>query len=204
MPRIKISPISFLYIALLAVSGTPHLFPLFCAIALHEAGHLSLAALLGLKIKSLDLSLLGARITTASELSYTEEFLFALGGPLFSFLGFSLTLPAALKYESLPFSQDFMLPFSLICACLLIFNLLPLQSLDGGRMLASLALSLFSLSFAVKLMRAMTILTLLCLWLLSVYMMLRIAQGLPMFVFCVIFFIKCFIRNEKNKDFERI
>lgn len=204
MPKIKLEHVSFFYIALLFLSATPHLFELLCAIILHEVGHLIFAFILKLKIKAISLSLLGARIETDSELSYGEEFLFALGGPLFSFLGFALTMPWALKNESSPLSQKFLLPFALICACLLIFNLLPLHSLDGGRMLSSFAFSVFSFSSASKIMRALNFLTLLSLWLFSVYMILRISQGLPMFVFCIIFFVKCFILGDKNGDLERI
>jgi hypothetical protein len=37
-----------------------------------------------------------------------------------------------------------------------------------------------------------------------VYMMIRMANGLPMFIFCLIFFSKCFVFNKKNADFESI
>lgn len=204
MKKIKISFISIIWIAFLVVSKTPFIIPLLCAVIVHELGHLLCAAILKIKIESLKLSIFGARINTRRELSYVDEIIFALCGPLLGFLFFAFTFRIALSNVSLPFCQNFLFPFSILSLCLSIFNLIPLPSLDGGRILKCVFCLLFSLDRAEKIMRVTSFFTLLCLWMLSVYMMLKIANGVPMFVFCLIFFLKCFVFNVKNRDLTSI
>lgn len=202
MKKIKISPLSIIWILFLIFTETPFIIPLICAVILHEFGHLLCALILKIKIKRFDLSLLGARITTCSQLSYVDEIVFALGGPLMGFLGFAFTFKIALMNISEPFCRSFLFPFSLLSLCLSVFNLIPLSSLDGGRILKCALCLIFSLDTAEKIAKVTTFLTLVSLWMLTVYMMLKIAYGLPMFIFCLIFFSKCFIFNTKNRDFE--
>ena len=204
MPKIKISIINIMWLFYLLISNTPFIIPLICAIALHEAGHLFCALLLKIKIKSFELSILGGQIKTCEALSYTDELIFAIGGPLFGVLGFAFTFGLAMNNIFITFYRDFLFPFSILSLCLAIFNLVPLASLDGGRILKCILCLLFSLDTAEKLMRFSSFLSLISLWMLSVYMMLKISSGVPMFVFCLIFFIKCFILYNKNRDFARI
>ena len=204
MKKIKISPFSIIWIIFLMLSNTPFIVPLICAVLLHEIGHMLCAKLLKIKIKSFELSLFGGRIKTQKEPSYVDELIFALGGPLAGFVGFAFTYKIALINLNIPFCQNFLFPFSILSLCLSIFNLIPLTSLDGGRILKCSLCLLFSLDIADKILRITSFLTLLSLWLLSVYMMLKIANGVPMFIFCLIFFAKCFIFNIKTRDFERI
>lgn len=204
MKKIKISPLSIIWIIFLMLSNTPFIFPLLCAVLLHECGHLLCASILKIKIQRFDLSLLGARIKTGNTLSYIDELILALGGPLAGFLGFAFTFKIALGNISIPFFQKFLFPFSMLSLCLSIFNLLPLASLDGGRILKCVLCLIFSLDTAEKILRFMSFLTLLSLWMFSVYMMLKISNGVPMFIFCLIFFLKCFVLNSKTRDFESI
>ena len=204
MKKIKISPFSIIWIIFLMLSNTPFIVPLICAVLLHEIGHMLCAKLLKIKIKSFELSLFGGRIKTQKEPSYVDELIFALGGPLAGFVGFAFTYKIALNNLTIPFCQSFLFPFSILSLCLSVFNLIPLTSLDGGRILKCSLCLLFSLDTADRILRITSFLTLLSLWLLSVYMMLKIANGVPMFIFCLIFFAKCFIFNIKTRDFERI
>ena len=204
MKKIKISPFSIIWIIFLMLSNTPFIVPLIFAVLLHEIGHMLCAKLLKIKIKSFELSLFGGRIKTQKEPSYVDELIFALGGPLAGFVGFAFTYKIALNNLTIPFCQSFLFPFSIISLCLSVFNLIPLTSLDGGRILKCSLCLLFSLDTADRILRITSFLTLLSLWLLSVYMMLKIANGVPMFIFCLIFFAKCFIFNIKTRDFVRI
>ncbi len=204
MKRIKISLLSVIWVVALMLTNTPFIIPLLFAVILHEVGHILCAKILKIELQRFDLSLLGARIKTKRELSYADEILFALGGPIAGFLGFGLTFNFALSHINIPFYQAFLFPFSLLSLCLSIFNLIPLNSLDGGRILKCLLCLLFSLDIAEKIMRFVTLLTLLSLWFLSIYMMLKISNGIAMFFFCLIFFSKCFIHSVKNGDLERI
>ena len=204
MKRIKISLLSIVWIAVLMLTNTPFIMPLLCAVLLHEIGHIICAMILKIKIKSFELSIFGGRIKTEKEPSYVDELIFALGGPLAGFIGFAFTYQFALNNLDIPFCQAFLFPFSVLSLCLSIFNLIPLTSLDGGRILKCTLCLLFSLDIADKILRITSFLTLVSLWMLSVYMMLKTANGVPMFVFCLIFFSKCFIFNIKTRDFERI
>ena len=197
MPKIRISILSAIWFIYLMISNTSFIIPLICAVVLHEAGHIVLAIILKIKICSIDLSILGARIKTQKTPSYIDELLFSLGGPLFGFLGFLFTYKIALIH-------NFLFPFSILSLCLSIFNLLPLSSLDGERILKCIFCITFSIDIAEKITKSTSFLTLIILWLLSVYMMIRMANGLPMFIFCLIFFSKCFVFNKKNADFESI
>ena len=201
MKKIKISPLCFIWLTLLIQFQGKFFLPLLCAIALHEAGHILVARALKIKIKCLRLSMLGARIETANELSYRDEFLLSAGGPFFGFVGFAFSCPFATRNASAPFVAEFLLPFAVISFSLTIFNLIPLSTLDGGRMLFCFACSCFSLDFALKILRLSSFFTLFTFWIFTVYLVIKISAGLPMLVFCAIFFSKCFIFNAKNKDF---
>lgn len=203
MKKVKISPLSLIWFTFLLFSKTPFILPMICAIILHELGHILSAFILKIKIQSFELSILGARITTKESLSYIDELLFSLGGPLMGIIGFIFTLSPSLNYADFPICQDFLFPFSILSLCLSIFNLIPLPSLDGGRILKCLVCLIFSLPTADKILHFTYFLTLLCLWMLSVYMMLKTSNGVPMFIFCLIFFSKCFICKAQNGDLAR-
>ncbi len=195
MPTVKTSLITILWAIVLVSSQAPYFLPTLLAIALHELGHILFAFLLKIKIKCFHLSLLGARLEIVGEISYKKELLLALGGPLFGVLGFAFSISPALNYE-----LESLLNFSVISLILALFNLLPLESLDGGRMLKCTLCLCFKLKTANKIMSLACFLTLFTLWMFSVYVMLKIASGLQTFVFCSFFFAKCFIFNEKNGD----
>ena len=202
MKKLKMSPLCVIWLLVLFKFQARFTIPLFCAIILHELGHLVVAKILKIQIKRFEISILGARIITQSELSYKDEFLLALGGPVSGLLGFLFTLPISLD-KCTPFTENFLLPFSLISLCLTIFNLIPLATLDGGRMLFCGLCIAFSLNLASKIMCVASFLTLFSFWIFSVYLVLKASLGLSMLVFCFIFFSKCFIFDNKNRDYAR-
>ena len=202
MNKIKISPLCLIWGIFLIQFQGQFFLPLICAVALHEMGHILVAQTLKIKIKYFRLSMLGARIETTDTLSYIDEFLFALGGPLLGFLGFAFTYSYALNTANEPFVERFLLPFSIISLSLTVFNLIPLSTLDGGRMLFCLLCHLFSLPLALKIIHLTSFFILFTFWIFSVYLVIKISIGLPMLVFCGIFFAKCFIFDSKNRGFE--
>ena len=94
----------------------------FLACAVHEVGHLLAIRALGGRVEELRLTGLGAVMVSGRVLSYREECLVALAGPVASFL---LTLGLA------PFCPT-LAGVSLVLG---LFNFLPLSPLDGGRIL---------------------------------------------------------------------
>lgn len=200
MKNVKISPLSIVWIILLLYLKTPHLPEMLLAVVLHEAGHLFVARMLKIKIKHMKLSITGARIEASKSLSYIDELLFAMGGPVFGLFGFAITIYPALNFDASLFDGR-LLPFSLISLLLSLFNLIPLPSLDGGRIVKCLVRMSFSINVADMILQIISFLTLFSIWLFSVYFLLKFELGLQMFVFCLIFFAKCFIFNKKNGDF---
>ncbi len=202
MKKVKLSPLCAIWILILFQFQARYIIPLLCAIILHELGHLTVAKILKIQIKCLEISILGARIVTQNELSYKDEFMLALGGPFAGFLGFLFTLPISVCNPT-PLDEAFLLPFSLISLCLTLFNLIPLATLDGGRMLFCVLCITFPLNLASKIMSVASFLTLFSFWIFSVYLVLKASLGLSMLVFCAIFFSKCFIFGNKNRDYAR-
>ena len=196
MAKISISASTVLYFAALAFFDGAHILPLLSAVALHETGHILCAKILNVKIKRMVLSPLGARLEIKDNISYRNEILISIAGPLLGILGFGLSL---LFLNRFPYIDR----FAFISLALSIFNLLPLSTLDGGRAVFCLCALIFNLDFAESVMRFITFFTLFAIWLFSVYIMIKFAGGLSAFVFCMIFFSKCFVFDTQKRDFQR-
>ncbi len=202
MPRIKLTPSFIIWLSVLIISKTPYLAPMALAVLIHEAGHLIFARILKIEISSLTLSLLGARIKAEGHMSYSDEFLLALGGPLMGFIGYLVTVGISLKFADAPVVEEFIAPFCAISLCLTLFNLLPLDTLDGGRMLSSLLCHIFSLGIADFVTSLTGFFTVFSLWLWAVYIVIKSSGGVPMLLFCSFFFVKQFIFGKSDNDFE--
>lgn len=197
---ISISPTSAIWLAVLVLFSEPsQLAALLVAVSLHELGHIAVARGLGIGISRFHLSVLGARLEVAREIPYLSELLLAAGGPL---SGLLLALGARIVSATFVGALGVWLAdLSTVSLCLSIFNLLPLPTLDGGRIYFCLLCSLFSLRAARLITRVLALLCLLSLWLLSVYLLLRAEFGLSMLIFSCIFFARCFIFDNRNGGF---
>lgn len=197
---ISISPASAIWLAVLMLFSEPsQLTALIVAVLLHELGHIAVARALGIGISRLHLSVLGARLEVAREISYLSELLLAAGGPLsglFLALGARLASGAAAGVFGV-----WLVSLSTVSLCLSLFNLLPIPTLDGGRIYFCFFCSLFGLRAARGITRSLALLCLLSLWLLSVYLLIRAELGLSMLIFSCIFFAKCFIFDNKIGGF---
>ena len=101
---------------------------LLCA-AIHEAAHILCAVSMGIKIEKIQITAFGARICT-QPMTGLQEFLCAMAGPV-------VGLAPLLVYRYLPEA-------ALICLLLSAYNLLPIYSADGARMLRCVLESLVS------------------------------------------------------------
>ena len=99
-----------------------------CAAAFHECGHLCVLFLLHDKPKTVSFGAFGMRIEQQGSLtlSYGQEFLVALAGPVCNLL-----LGMILLFSHLRMAAG-------INFALALFNLLPLRPMDGGQMLHAL------------------------------------------------------------------
>lgn len=189
--KISFSLLSCLWLTVLVLLKVPYILSMICAVALHESGHLLYARLRRIPILSFELSMLGAQIKIdPSRLSYTDELLLAAAGPLAGLLG-SAVCPSL-------FSGADLLPFSVISLCLSLFNLIPIETLDGGRILKCAISVLFSPDAADRALRISSFITLFVLWLFSVYLMLKSIDGVSVFAFSAILFVKFFIFEHKK------
>lgn len=146
------------------------------AMLLHELGHLTAAGLWGVRVGGLRLDLLGARLSLRGTVSYGQELAVAAGGPTVNLLTAAMAAPAAEGDGGVAM-------LAVASVCLGLVNLLPVAGLDGGRIL-SCALSLcLGPRAGDGVLRLTSAAVTGCLWLLSVYALLRGGQLLTLFGF---------------------
>lgn len=163
------------------------------AAAVHEIGHIIAAKILGVKFKTLSLNLLGARLGLDTPLySYKKEFLLCAAGPAINII----TGDIALCLYHLRIHDEHILFFSIASFFLALLNLLPIKSFDGGRMLLCFTAPTFGLYTAEKLLAVLSFISVLILWTISLYLMLRVGSSLALFVFSSSLFVELFLTGD--------
>lgn len=163
------------------------------AIVIHEVGHLIAAWSCHVHIDALHLDVLGARLHTTGLLSYGQEAMVAAGGPVASGLSAALLFPV---WAALGYPEDGML-------CLLVgasavlggLNLLPVGTLDGGRMLYCAVAYVAGERVATATLRLTGGACALALWLFSVYALLRAGDMIAPFAFSLVLLARV-LQNE--------
>lgn len=134
--KVEVTGGFLLLMAWINYCDTQKLLPVaLCAAALHEFGHWMAVRTVKGRIVLLRLSAVGAQLQLEGSLSYVQEILCALAGPL-------LNLAAAFFAASAGHEV-----FTGINLALGVFNLLPISALDGGRILDCAAAMLFGPEF---------------------------------------------------------
>lgn len=192
--KIKIGFFSIL-LSLVLILTRPDYFPaLFLAVSLHELGHIIGAKITNIPLRELKLGIFGAGLSPESSLiSYKKEILLSLLGPITNFTCIiSARLLLSEKICQLAFFDNF-LSSSLALGVL---NLLPVESFDGGRILAALLSLRLSPKTVTSIMSAVSFIIIFMLWALSVYLLLRVSSSLSLFVFSAYLFSKFFIKDS--------
>lgn len=171
-----------------------------CA-TIHEAGHLVCAKILKIKIREMVIDIGGAKIYPCSNTyPYSHELLLSFSGPLANLMcALILNLIAkdtlyihditqGTALGNLSFIQ-LIYAFSLIQAFL---NLIPINSLDGGRILKCTLCILFSQRIGEISVNVTTFIFATIMWILSVYFLLGSGGGISLFVFSICMFFKIF------------
>lgn len=208
--RLRVSPTALLLVggaAVWAASAAEEgihpaaLLLLGLAALIHELGHLAAAVACGVRITGMRLDLFGARLELPGLLSYRQELLVALGGPAANLLTATVLFRAwtacgcpvcgaSPSLSGWALVLGVLLPASLgLCAV----NLLPVASLDGGRILSCLLSLTLGADAARRVLRLLSLFLLTLLWLLSVYALLRAGQFLSLFVFSFSLLVRCMV-----------
>ncbi len=177
-----------LFVSLFISEGWYVVFVLLPAL-LHELGHIAAARARGVRVSELNVTVMGARMTLEGCYSYADEFIIALCGPLVNIL----CAVFSLGYIS---RSAWMFTFCVSSVSLGMTNLLPIKSFDGGRMLSSLLLRRLGIRIADGLLSVTSFLSLFAIWCASVYLLLKNAESLSVFIFSISTFANIFIDGK--------
>lgn len=159
----------------------------------HEAGHICMARLCRIRLRECEVGIFGAGLTPDDGIySYGQELLLCLAGPLTNlFLGsLGLWLMDGRWGE-------WVRGFVFSSFSLGILNLLPIRGFDGGRILTSLLCLRLSPLTARRILGALSFFCVFLLWTLSVYLLLRAASSLSLFVFSLSLFCRIFLSERE-------
>ena len=190
--KIRLSFTGALMIVALFLSHSYISIAAILASALHELGHIIAAKFCKIPLKELKLGIFGASLTPANYLfSYKKEIFLALAGP---FINLAYSIPLLIFLTS---QNDFFQLFIATSLFLGLLNLLPITDFDGGRILYCLLSYKFSPEAARKAVRFSSFILVFILWTLSVYLLIKLASSLSLFIFSLSLFAKLFLTKGK-------
>ena len=185
--RFSVHPFAASGIFLLLFAAPPtYAFCALSAVLLHEAGHTAMALLFHGQIRSIRLMPTGISISLSRASSYREEFFVALAGPLMNILS------AILSPLFSPALSQTMLTVSLLLA---LINLLPIRTIDGGRMLGALISHTFGENVSEKVLSFTTAVSLSLIWMLSLYIFFYSGVNFTLLIFCAYLFSYLFLKK---------
>ncbi len=206
MKRIRVGIDAVLALVLVLLCERADIFLIYgsCAV-LHEIGHLAAARARDIEIKQIRIDISGARICTEQGAgSYTDEFILCMAGPLVNVIivvvGALIIKLRGIEAEQLACAMErFMTDgepnrmgiaaFFVTCAAVQgMVNLLPIRTLDGGRMLYCLTAKIFSQAAAERILGVTGALCAFAIWTVALFLMLKIGAGLGIYVFCACLF----------------
>lgn len=190
--KIKISFFCIIMTASLFLTHSYISLASLLAAALHELGHIICAKLCSIPLQELKLGIFGASLTPKGIIcSYKKEILLAASGPAFNIFS---AIALFLFFNTLGNFGEFFMLSSLFLGFL---NLLPIRDFDGGRILHCLICQTLSPRVADAICSRLSFLLIITLWMISVYLLLRLTASLSLFVFSSALFCKIFI-PQKN------
>ncbi len=177
MTKVKIPIITLICLTgLLLIEPTVYLGLVFLSILLHEAGHLCVMAFFGIGIESVTLLPIGIDIKRQRKyISYTKEIILALAGIAVNLLVFFIFK----EYEFFAYTN---LLYALI-------NLIPIKGLDGGNALEAFLLSCFDMERADRVLRAVSFVFIILLWMFGVYILFILNGNISIFALSVFLFL---------------
>ena len=196
--RVEIGAILML-LAMILSDGALLLGIYFLSAALHECGHLIAARALGIGIREVRFDFSGVRICTEDGItSYGSELILAAAGPLVNLLAVSASvcffylrgvpsnMAVGALMELLEGEFSFFGAVGFFAASSVLqggINLLPINTLDGGRMLFCVTALFFGEGAACAAIRITSFAAAVILWTVALYLLLRVSAGLGILVF---------------------
>ena len=188
--KIRITPGAVLFLGVQLFTASPFFFAGVLAAALHECGHLLAARALHIPLRLLEIDIMGARIFPLHALpSYKAEGILAAAGPAASLL---LALPLAYTNAS------FAVALRLSTLSFALFNLLPIEGFDGGRVLGALLGAKFGQKTAQQVLFFTSYLSLLFLFCLSSCLLLRYGENATLAVLSASLFAHLFLSVDRS------
>ena len=190
--KIKIGFFAVIMIASLLLSSSSFSLAALLAAFLHELGHILIAKLLKIELKELSLGLFGAGLMTSNRLlSFNEEILLCIAGPAINLICFFI-----MNFFKLS-DSSFGNYFAISSLFLGILNLLPISDFDGGRILSAILGKVMPPKKIFMIMKLLSFLLIFSLWAFSLYLILRVAFSLSLFLFSSAIFVRIFISETK-------
>ena len=164
--------------------------------AIHEVGHILFATVIRRGGVSLPRGeLLGLKIDTGSLLSYKDEAIIALGGPLINLLIFVVALPYL-------HTSDYVMALGVINLFTAITNLLPMRGYDGERIIHSLILSRWTVEVADSVTDALTLGCSAILSVVSLLLLMLVGEGWWIFTFFFSVLLSEILRKHRSTKSE--
>lgn len=172
----------------LSLGTSPHPFILVLCYAIHEAGHITVARLVGGKIKKFKLGPFHLSLSyDCRDLSYKREILVQLGGIIFNLLSVAVV---SLFWGFGGGSVDF---FIICSVSLALMNLYPASVLDGGGILKTMLLSVTDEMKAMRIFKAVSFVAVILMWMLAVYLQIVFCANLSLFIISLVLLVElCF------------
>ena len=195
----KMLPLAF-WVVLMFGFDEPYIAILtILAAFIHEGGHLIITLPFSTKrSRAIKNEIAGFRIKT-NRLSYKEELLAALGGPL-------ANLAAGLIFFYLPLKSEFgeySYTFAVLNVMTMASNLLPIESYDGHRALSAVLCLIFGDSLRVySFLYWLSFIFSSVMTFISLYIMLRIGEGYWIFAVFFSVMLSAVIKRQKDTIYE--
>ncbi len=190
--RIGILP-AMIFCIMLVFQPAGVVFPSLAGAVIHESGHMLAAMILGIPLRSLDVGLYGASLKVRGSLiSYPKEFLLCAAGPGANFISALIVMAFS---EHRGYYSECGEWFIAVSVMLGLLNLMPAEGFDGGRMLSVALTSFFGPRVSARILSLSTFISIVALWMFSVYLLLRYGTSLSLFVFTLSLFYRLFVEK---------
>ena len=195
----KILPLAFWILLIFGFDSAYMAILTIIAALIHEGGHLIATAPFSKKRSKIPRSnIAGFRIDT-NALSYKEEFVAALGGPI-------INLVIGLIFIFLPFSQNFKTyayMFGILNIMTMISNLLPIEGYDGHKALSALIAVFFGDSLMSEvILHWISFFFSAIMTFLALYLMLKLGEGYWIFAVFFSVMLSAIIKKQNNTIYE--